>query len=152
ASMGMIYELLLNFMPAKHKMCSTGRYRKKQEDQNSNLTKSIWLEVIVTRKSNPVEHLISTLVGEFSCMRRRQRQPDSLASSAVIRGVLSELKECCPSLSTLPDCKSSHSLLNVITSLTKSTSQVSCPSSRDHLTTPRCAHVMSINTRDMTVA
>jgi hypothetical protein len=94
-------------------MCSTGRDGKKQEDQNSNLRKSIWLEVIVTRKSNPVEHFISTLVGEFSCMRRRQRQPDSLASSAAIRGVLSELKECCPSLSTLPD-REFHKLLQSI--------------------------------------
>jgi len=46
-------------------------------------------------------------------MRRRQRQPDSLASSAAIRGVLSELKECCPSLSTLPD-REFHKLLQSI--------------------------------------
>jgi hypothetical protein len=38
-------------------------------------------------------------------MRRRRRQPDFLANSAAIRGVLSELKERCPSLSGLPDRK-----------------------------------------------
>ena len=46
-------------------------------------------------------------------MRRRQRQPDSLANSAAVRGVLSELKERCPSLSKLPDRKFRKLLLSI---------------------------------------
>jgi len=36
---------------------------------------------------------------------RRRRQPDSLANTAAVRGVLNALKERCPSLSSLPDHK-----------------------------------------------
>ena len=46
-------------------------------------------------------------------MRRRQRQPDSLANPAAVRGVLSELKRRCPSLSSLPDRKLRKLLLSV---------------------------------------
>lgn len=46
-------------------------------------------------------------------MRRRLRQLDSLANTAAIRGVLSELKERCPSLSNLPDRKFRKLLLSI---------------------------------------
>lgn len=46
-------------------------------------------------------------------MRRRQRHPDSLASPAAVRGVLSELRGLCPSLSAFPDRKLRKLLLAV---------------------------------------
>ena len=46
-------------------------------------------------------------------MRRRQRQPDFLANPAAVRGILSELKERCPSLPDLPDRKLRKLLLSV---------------------------------------
>lgn len=46
-------------------------------------------------------------------MRRRARQRDFLASPAAVRGVLSELKDRCPALSSFPDRKFRKLLLAV---------------------------------------